>query len=218
MAEPVLDDVFIDDITVPAMDGHPLGATLFLPRGTKRHAVLINSATAVPRKIYRGFATLPRRARLRGADLRLSRHRRLAAAGDERRTSGPTSLAGFEASMSDWAAQRHHRCRVRGCASAARRCRSRYVGHSFGGQALGPATEQHRDLARAFHCSAGRLLEADDGAGAVSRLRHPELRRRSRWPVRLAICRARAGLGMDLPKDAFLQWVALGDEPALPVR
>ena len=45
-----MDDVFSDDITVPATDGYPLAATLFLPRGAKRHAVLINSATAVPRK------------------------------------------------------------------------------------------------------------------------------------------------------------------------
>jgi predicted alpha/beta hydrolase len=51
-----LDDVFIDDITLPAADGYLLGATLFLPRGAKSHAVLINSATAVPRKIYKGFA------------------------------------------------------------------------------------------------------------------------------------------------------------------
>jgi len=51
-----LDDVFIDDITFPATDGYVLGATLFLPRGAKRHAVLINSAAAVPRRIYRGFA------------------------------------------------------------------------------------------------------------------------------------------------------------------
>ena len=56
MAELGLDDVFIDDITLPAADGYPLGATLFLPRGAKRHAVLINSATAVHRKVYRGFA------------------------------------------------------------------------------------------------------------------------------------------------------------------
>ena len=41
---------------MPATDGYPLAATLFLPRGAKRHAVLINSATAVPRKLYRGFA------------------------------------------------------------------------------------------------------------------------------------------------------------------
>jgi hypothetical protein len=32
-----LDEVFSDDITVLAMDGYPLAATLFLPRGTKRH-------------------------------------------------------------------------------------------------------------------------------------------------------------------------------------
>ena len=46
MAGAGLDDVFIDDITFPAADGYLLGATLFLPRGAKRHAVLINSATA----------------------------------------------------------------------------------------------------------------------------------------------------------------------------
>ena len=56
MAEAGLDDVFTDDITFPAADRYLLGATLFLPRGAKRHAVLINSATAVPRKIYRAFA------------------------------------------------------------------------------------------------------------------------------------------------------------------
>src|SRR3984893_75573 len=48
LAEAALDDVFTDDITFPARDGYLLGATLFLPRGAKRHAVLINSATAVP--------------------------------------------------------------------------------------------------------------------------------------------------------------------------
>jgi predicted alpha/beta hydrolase len=63
VTESGLDDVFIDDITFPAADGYLLRATLFLPRGAKRHAVLISSATAVPRKIYRGFAGyLARRA------------------------------------------------------------------------------------------------------------------------------------------------------------
>ena len=55
MTDAALDDVFSDDITVPAIDGYPLAATLFLPRGAKRHAVLINSATATPHKIYRRF-------------------------------------------------------------------------------------------------------------------------------------------------------------------
>lgn len=50
-----LDDVFIDEISFLATDGYALTGILFLPRGAKRHAVLINPATAVPRKIYRGF-------------------------------------------------------------------------------------------------------------------------------------------------------------------
>src|SRR5260370_16011392 len=56
VAATALDDFFSDDITFPAMDGYLFVATLFLPLGAKRHAVLINSATAVPRRIYRGFA------------------------------------------------------------------------------------------------------------------------------------------------------------------
>lgn len=48
-----LDDVFIDEISFPATDGCALTGTLFLPRGAKRHAVLINSATA------RSIAVLP---------------------------------------------------------------------------------------------------------------------------------------------------------------
>ena len=62
-AEAVLDDVFIDDISFPAADRYLLGATLFLPRGAKRHAVLFNSAppcrarsTGVLQAIWRGGA------------------------------------------------------------------------------------------------------------------------------------------------------------------
>ena len=69
MGEAALDDVFIDDITFPATDGYLLGATLFLPRGAKRHAVLINSATAVPAQDLSGVRRLSGAARLRGPDL-----------------------------------------------------------------------------------------------------------------------------------------------------
>jgi predicted alpha/beta hydrolase len=102
VAEAGLDDVFIDDITFPAADGYPLGATLFLPRGAKRHAVLINSATAVPRKIYRGFAGYLAR---RGCAVLTYDYR---GTGDSRQKAlvgynQPKSLVGFKASMSDWA-------------------------------------------------------------------------------------------------------------------
>ena len=54
MAEQGLDDVFSDDITMPATDGYPLAATLFLPRGAKRHAVLIDSGYNQPKSLV-GF-------------------------------------------------------------------------------------------------------------------------------------------------------------------
>src|SRR6476620_4694738 len=103
VADPGLDDVFIDDITLPAMDGYPLAATLFLPRGAKRHAVLINSATAVQRKIYRGFAGYLAR---RGCAVLTYDYR---GTGDSRQKSltaydQPRSLVGFVSSMSEWAA------------------------------------------------------------------------------------------------------------------
>ena len=135
VAETALDDVFIDDITFPAADGYLLGATLFLPRGAKRHAVLINSATAVPRKIYRGFAGYLAR---RGCAVLTYDYR---GTGDSRQKAlvgynQPKSLVGFKASMSDWAAL--------DVAAAVAWMRERYknlplnyVGHSFGGQALG---------------------------------------------------------------------------------
>src|SRR5215469_10355754 len=103
LTEAALDDVFVDDITVPAADGYKLGATLFLPRGTKRRAALISSATAVPRKIYRGFAGYLAR---RGFAVLTYDYRGV---GGSRQKSiegynRPKSLAGFKATMADWAA------------------------------------------------------------------------------------------------------------------
>ena len=109
-----MDDVFIDDITFPAADGYLLGATLYLPRGAKRHAVLINSAAAVPRELYRGFASYLAR---RGCAVLTYDYR---GTGDSRQKSltdygQPRSLVGFTASMSDWAALDGTTDRVVGC-------------------------------------------------------------------------------------------------------
>src|SRR5438477_2000656 len=136
VAEAALDDVFVDDIIVPATDRYPLGATLFLPRTAKRsHAVLINAASAVPRKVYRGFAGYLAR---RGCAVLTYDYR---GTGDSRQKAltgynQPKWLVGFKASMSDWAAQ--------DITAAVAWMRERYkalpfayVGHSFGGQALG---------------------------------------------------------------------------------
>src|ERR1044072_9728365 len=103
VADPWLNDVVSDDITLPATDGYPLAATLFLPRGAKRHAVLINSATAVPRKLYRGFAGYLAQ---RGCAVLTYDYSGIGDSRQQARTGNqPKSLVGFKASMSDWAAQ-----------------------------------------------------------------------------------------------------------------
>ena len=191
MADTGMDDVFIDDITVPAMDGHPLGATLFLPRGAKRHAVLINSATAVPRRLYRGFAGY---LAGRGCAVLTYDYRGIGGS----RPKAMKSLAGFKASMSDWAAQ--------DITAAVSWMRQRYkalpfayVGHSFGGQALGLLpnnTEIPRALFIAAQAGYWKLMTAPERYRVYAILNFVGL------PLArsLGYLPGRAGLGMDLPR------------------
>jgi predicted alpha/beta hydrolase len=202
VAAAALDDAFADDITLPATDGFALGATLYLPRGAKTHAVLINSATAVPRKIYRGFASY------------------LAARGcavltyDYRGTGGslprPAPLArsnpliNFKASMTDWA--------TFDVPAAVAWMRDRYgtlplayVGHSFGGQALGLIpnnTEVARALLIAAQAGTWRLMTPPEGHRIYALMKFvgaPLTRVMGYAPGKI-------GLGHDLPKGVFLEW------------
>jgi predicted alpha/beta hydrolase len=200
----VLDDVFIDDITFPATDGFVLAATLYLPRGAKKNAVLINSATAVPRKIYKGFACYLAR---RGCAVLTYDYR---GTGDSRLQSmtgynQPKSLVGFKASMADWAAY--------DVTAAVAWMRERYdtlplayVGHSFGGQALGLLpnnTEVSRALFIAAQAGYWKLMAAPE------RYRVYLLLNLVGVPLThlLGYASGRAGIGADLPKGVFLQWV-----------
>lgn len=204
MAEAALDDVFIDDITFPAADGYLLTASLFLPRGAKRHAVLINSATAVPRKIYRGFAGY---LAGRGCAVLTYDYRGV---GDSRQKAlvgynQPKSLVGFKASMSDWAAlditaavawmrERYHSLPLN------------YVGHSFGGQALGLLAnnaEVSRALLIAAQAAYWKLMASPERYRVYAMLNFigtPLTRL-------LGYAPGWSGIGEDLPRDVFLQWV-----------
>jgi predicted alpha/beta hydrolase len=204
VAEAALDDVFIDDITFPATDRYLLGATLFLPRGAKRHAVLINSATAVPRKVYRGFAGYLAR---RGFAVLTYDYR---GTGDSRQKSlvgynQVKSLVGFKASMSDWAAL--------DVTAAVAWMRQRYqnlpltyVGHSFGGQALGLLAnnaEVSRALLIAAQAGYWKLMASPERYRVYAMLNFvgTPLTRLLGYAPRWG------GLGEDLPKGVFEQWV-----------
>ncbi|HLX15455.1 MAG TPA: alpha/beta fold hydrolase [Bradyrhizobium sp.] len=203
MTEAALDDVFIDDITIPAADGYVLGATLFLPRGAKRHAVVINSATAVRRKIYKGFGGYLAR---RGSAVLTYDYRGI---GDSRQRAligynRPKSLVGFKATMADWAAldstaavswmrERYHALPLH------------YVGHSFGGQALGLLannSEVSRALLIAAQAGYWRLMASPERYRVLAFL---NLVGRPLTQL-LGYAPGWSGLGEDLPKGVFEQW------------
>jgi predicted alpha/beta hydrolase len=203
VAEAALDDVFIDDISFPAADRYLLGATLFLPRRAKRHAVLINSATAVPRKIYRGFAGY---LAGRGSAVLTYDYRGI---GDSRQKSPagynkPKSLAGFKASMSDWAAL-DATAAVAWMRERYKNLPLNYVGHSFGGQALGLLannSEVSRALLIASQAGYWKLMASPERYRVFALLNFVGT------PLTQALGYAPAwsGLGEDLPKGVFQQW------------
>jgi predicted alpha/beta hydrolase len=188
------DDVFADDIRIPADDGYLLGATLFLPRGPRRNAVLINSATAVPRKIYRGFASY---LASRGSVVLTYDYRGIGG-------SRPPSLRNFDVRLADWA--------ERDVASMVAWMRHRYgalplsyVGHSFGGQALG-LLHNNDQVARALlvasQAAYWRLLTPPETYKVYTLmmlLGRPLVHLLGYLPGHL-------GLGEDLPREVFLQW------------
>jgi predicted alpha/beta hydrolase len=205
VAEAARDDVFIDDISFPAADGYLLGATLFLPRGAKRHAVLINSATAVPRKIYRGFAGY---LAGRGCAVLTYDYRGI---GDSRQQSllgynQPKSLAGFKASMSDWAAL-DVTAAVAWMRERYKNLPLAYVGHSFGGQALGLLannSEVSRALLIAAQAGYWKLMASPERYRVYAMLNFIG----SPLTRFLGYAPGWSGLGEDLPKGVFQQWVS----------
>lgn len=188
------DDILIQDTTIAARDGYPLAATVFAPMRMPRAAVLINSATAVPRKIYRSFAAF-----LAGEGCAVVTYDYRGVAG-----SRPQSLKGFAARMRDWAdlditAAIDHMRSVWPDVPLA------VVGHSFGGQGFG-LVPNNSDVDRALLVAAQaghwRLLAAPERYRVYALMNlvgGPVARMVGYMPGRL-------GIGEDLPRDVFLEW------------
>jgi predicted alpha/beta hydrolase len=182
-----------NDMTFPARDGYPLAATEFVPDGPARVAIVINSATAVPRRIYRGFATY------------LAERSFAALTYDYRGVAGsrPKSLIGFPARMRDWAALdvtaalEHVRARWPDVPLAA-------VGHSFGGQAIGllPNNEViSRTLMIAAQAGYWRLFSPPENYRVLAMMNAGRLVTHA-----FGYTPGWTGIGEDLPKDVFLEW------------
>lgn len=123
----------------------------------------------------------------------------------------PKSLVGFKASMSDWAAQdvtaavRWMRERYQGLPLA-------YVGHSFGGQALG-LIEINSEISRAAfvasQAATWRLMTSPEKYRVFAFMNFVGV------PLAHALGYAPgwAGIGEDLPKGVFLQWADCVSSP-----
>jgi predicted alpha/beta hydrolase len=184
------------DFRFAAGDGYSLAATLRRPAaGPEKGFVLVAAATAVPRQYYGRFAAYLAE---RGFSVMTFDYRGIGG-------SKPPSLRGFACRMRDWAA-----LDISAAVDfAAREAASPllYVGHSYGGQALG-LLPNNQKVSRALFVAAQigywRLFPPPENwrvwfmlnvAGpAVAHL--------------LGYVPGRLGIGEDLPKGVFLEWAS----------
>lgn len=194
MSKGLVQETLAQDTTITARDGRTLAATVFAPSEAPRGVVLVNSATAVPRKIYRGFTTY------------LAEQGFAAMSYDYRGIGGsrPETLKGFAARMRDWAS-----LDVAGAIDHLRgvwpHLPLAVVGHSFGGQAVG-LVPNNAEISRALFVAAQ--------AGAWRLIHSPE-RYRVYLMMRvlgnslartLGYVPGRLGIGEDVPSGVFLEW------------
>lgn len=179
----------------PAADGYKLAATVFEPSGPLRAAVLIAAATAVPRGYYSRFARY------------LAEQGFKAVTFDYRGIGGSKpkeGLRGFPAKMRDWAAL-DLVAMVDHASELASGKPLLYVGHSFGGQALGQLPNNHK---------VSRALFAASQIGYWKLFPAPEKYRvwlslRVLGPLAYTIfgyVPGKMGMGEDLPKGVFKEW------------
>ncbi len=179
----------------PATDGYKLAATVFEPSGPFRAAVLIAAATAVPRGYYSRFARY------------LAEQGFKAVTFDYRGIGGSKpkeGLRGFPAKMRDWAAL-DLTAAVDYAEDLAGGKPVLYVGHSFGGQALGQLPNNHK---------VSRALFAASQIGYWKLFPAPEKYRvwlslRLLGPLAYTIfgyVPGKMGMGEDLPKGVFREW------------
>ncbi len=198
------------EMTFKARDGYALAGTEFLPGGPVRAAVVLNSATAVPRRIYRGFAEYLAE---RGLAVLTYDYRGIA-------NSRPASLVGFPARMRDWAAL--------DATAALDHVRARWpdvpvyaVGHSFGGQTIG-LLPNNSELARVLMIAAQagywRLFQWPENYRILAMMNLGRL-----ITNLFGYTPGWAGIGEDLPRGVFLEWAGwvmskryFLDDPTLP--
>lgn len=180
-----------------AADSYPLAATIFEPASELRAVVLIASATAVPRGYYAKFARY-----LAGQGFKIVTFDYRGIGGSKPKEG----LRGFKARMRDWATL-DLTAMVDHAEALAQGKPLYYVGHSFGGQALGQLQNNHK---------VSRALFAASQIGYWKLFPAPEKYKvwfslRILGPLAYTIfgyVPGKFGMGEDLPKGVFREWAS----------
>lgn len=140
-----------DDLSIPAVDGYPLAATIYKPAGsaTVDSALIINAAMAIPRRFYRHFAGFMAEA---GYGVIAYDYRGIGG-------SAPQDLRGFPAMVTDWV-EKDMAGVIDWAEAQFRPRRICMVGHSIGGQIMGL-------LPNGGKVSAALMLSAQSGYWAL---------------------------------------------------
>jgi predicted alpha/beta hydrolase len=177
-----------------AIDGYPLAASQFEPRGRARGTLILHGATATPQRFYRSFARF-----LAEGGVRVVTY-------DYRGVgrSRPASLRGFRATMTEWArldarAAHRHVSEHHGAEPTA------ILGHSFGGQLVGLIDDPRTSAGAIF-------VGAQFGYyGHWPLLQRPRLA--VTWHALVPLLNAtmgylpgKVGLGEDLPRGVAEEW------------
>lgn len=128
-----MSDITVTDLTFPARDGYQLAATLYRPARITGPAVLVNSATGVPRRYYGAFAR-----HLAGQGLAVLAY--------DYRGIGESlrePIRRFNGSFTEWG-EKDMPAALDFLAQPAPAAPLVVVGHSAGGQILGLADNAHR--------------------------------------------------------------------------
>jgi len=192
--EEITGDQSMKAFTLPAIDGYPLAASLFEPRGPARGTLIVHGATATPQRFYRGFS---RFLAERGVRVVTYDYRGVGC-------SRPASLRGYHATMTEWArldARAPHRY------VAARYGASpvAILGHSFGGQLVG-LIDDARETAGAIFVGAQLGYY---GFWPLAQRARLALTWRALVPAftsTLGYLPGRVGIGEDLPRGVAEEW------------
>jgi predicted alpha/beta hydrolase len=191
-----------ENVTIPAVDGFSLSATLFAPEASSESVAIISAAMAVPRRFYKIYA---RHLALQGHLAVTYDYRGI---GDSR----PAVLKGFRARMRDWA-ELDMAGVIEWVTNQYQPSKIVLIGHSIGGQAAGLLDNSEKVTAMVTVSAQSGYWGLQPGKEKYrgwffGYIAFPFLSRLYGY-----LPWSRFASGEDMPKDVALEWASWSRSP-----